>query len=253
MARSGMTALGSFLRHPCRIPVAICPPSAFQSRPPGRLHALPHEPALSAVAMGHPRAHSSVAMGSWILLPQFWSSSASRQLASYRIRLAELIALVGRGAVLCRDDHLGRLAARGPSSHAAASRAIRPLPPNILMIGSDTLRADRLGALGYHRALTPHIDALAAARRAVRQLLRALRPHRTQPDFHAHRHLAPHPRHPRQLCRRRRNPAQGRCPAAAAEDRWATAPRHCPTGAAPTWENSPSASTTPICQKISGI
>ena len=35
-------------------------------------------------------------------------------------------------------------------------------PPNILMIGSDTLRADRLGTLGYHRALTPHIDALAA-------------------------------------------------------------------------------------------
>jgi len=34
--------------------------------------------------------------------------------------------------------------------------------PNILMIGSDTLRADRLSALGYHRALTPNIDALAA-------------------------------------------------------------------------------------------
>ena len=33
--------------------------------------------------------------------------------------------------------------------------------PNILMIGSDTLRADRLGALGYHRALTPNIDMLA--------------------------------------------------------------------------------------------
>jgi arylsulfatase A-like enzyme/glycosyltransferase involved in cell wall biosynthesis len=33
-------------------------------------------------------------------------------------------------------------------------------PPNILMIGSDTLRADRLGTLGYHRALTPNIDAL---------------------------------------------------------------------------------------------
>ena len=36
-------------------------------------------------------------------------------------------------------------------------------PPNILMVGSDTLRADRLGALGYHRALTPNIDHLAAA------------------------------------------------------------------------------------------
>lgn len=34
-------------------------------------------------------------------------------------------------------------------------------PPNILMIGSDTLRADRLGALGYRRRLTPNIDHLA--------------------------------------------------------------------------------------------
>ncbi len=34
-------------------------------------------------------------------------------------------------------------------------------PPNILMIGSDTLRADRLGAMGYRRHLTPNIDRLA--------------------------------------------------------------------------------------------
>lgn len=33
-------------------------------------------------------------------------------------------------------------------------------PPNIILIGSDTLRADRLGALGYRRNLTPNIDAL---------------------------------------------------------------------------------------------
>lgn len=34
-------------------------------------------------------------------------------------------------------------------------------PPNIVMIGSDTLRADRLGVAGYARALTPCIDKLA--------------------------------------------------------------------------------------------
>jgi len=34
-------------------------------------------------------------------------------------------------------------------------------PPNILMIGSDTLRSDRLGAWNYSRKLTPFIDALA--------------------------------------------------------------------------------------------
>lgn len=33
--------------------------------------------------------------------------------------------------------------------------------PNIVMIGSDTLRADRLGAAGYRRKLTPYIDKLA--------------------------------------------------------------------------------------------
>lgn len=33
--------------------------------------------------------------------------------------------------------------------------------PNIIMIGADTLRADRFGAAGYKRDLTPNIDALA--------------------------------------------------------------------------------------------
>jgi arylsulfatase A-like enzyme len=46
-----------------------------------------------------------------------------------------------------------------PPRRAAARRA--GSPPNILMIGSHTLRADRLGAMGYRRALTPHIDRLA--------------------------------------------------------------------------------------------
>lgn len=34
-------------------------------------------------------------------------------------------------------------------------------PPNILMIGSDTLRADRMGTTGYNRRLTPYLDELA--------------------------------------------------------------------------------------------
>jgi len=38
----------------------------------------------------------------------------------------------------------------------------RPGPPNIVLIGSDTLRADRLGALGHPRGLTPNLDALAS-------------------------------------------------------------------------------------------
>ena len=34
-------------------------------------------------------------------------------------------------------------------------------PPNIVMIGCDTLRADRLGIANYHRKLTPNIDGLS--------------------------------------------------------------------------------------------
>jgi arylsulfatase A-like enzyme len=50
-----------------------------------------------------------------------------------------------------------------PDARTARSRAPRGAAgrPNIVMIGSDTLRSDRLGALGYHRALTPNIDRLA--------------------------------------------------------------------------------------------
>ncbi len=33
--------------------------------------------------------------------------------------------------------------------------------PNLLMLGSDTLRADRLGSAGYRRCLTPNLDRLA--------------------------------------------------------------------------------------------
>lgn len=53
-------------------------------------------------------------------------------------------------------------AAWQPEARPLQRRAARKegAPPNILMIGSDTLRADRLGAMGYRRALTPNIDAL---------------------------------------------------------------------------------------------
>ncbi len=37
-----------------------------------------------------------------------------------------------------------------------------PERPNLLLIGADTLRADRLGGEGYRRALTPTLDRLAA-------------------------------------------------------------------------------------------
>jgi arylsulfatase A-like enzyme/GT2 family glycosyltransferase len=48
-----------------------------------------------------------------------------------------------------------------PNSSPPAKQTSRKDVPNVLMIGSDTLRADRLGAMGYHRALTPNLDRLA--------------------------------------------------------------------------------------------
>ena len=35
-------------------------------------------------------------------------------------------------------------------------------PPNIILIGIDTLRADRVSSYGYHRPTTPNLDRLAA-------------------------------------------------------------------------------------------
>ncbi|ATE60926.1 sulfatase-like hydrolase/transferase [Thauera sinica] len=47
-----------------------------------------------------------------------------------------------------------------PESRARPRQPARSTRPNILMMGADTLRSDRLGALGYHRRLTPNLDAL---------------------------------------------------------------------------------------------
>ncbi len=40
--------------------------------------------------------------------------------------------------------------------------AVKGRPPNILLVGVDSLRADRLGCYGYPRVISPHIDRLAA-------------------------------------------------------------------------------------------
>lgn len=45
---------------------------------------------------------------------------------------------------------------------AGASRAAASPPPNVIVVGADTLRADHLGLYGYGRATSPNIDRLAA-------------------------------------------------------------------------------------------
>jgi arylsulfatase A-like enzyme/glycosyltransferase involved in cell wall biosynthesis len=87
--------------------------------------------------------------------------TSSLQLAEQN-RLGDLVAL---WAALLSLSSATVWAGWQPEAHAPRRQPRRDpgAAPNILMIGSDTLRADRLGVLGYHRALTPHIDALAAS------------------------------------------------------------------------------------------
>ncbi|MGX2039751.1 sulfatase family protein [Methylocaldum sp. MU1018] len=72
-------------------------------------------------------------------------------------RTADALALTLLGALLA---FIAQMAMSLPEP-APAQRRRHHGQPNILMIGSDTLRADRLGLLGHHRNLTPFIDRLA--------------------------------------------------------------------------------------------
>jgi arylsulfatase A-like enzyme len=88
--------------------------------------------------------------GLWIALGDLslWRSGAR---LSSLVVLALTIGVWLVGQFLIRD--------REPPPLKAGNR---PPRPNLLLIGSDTLRADRLGALGYRRVLTPNLDRLAA-------------------------------------------------------------------------------------------
>lgn len=111
-----------------------------------------------------------------------WRQATPERLRTVRTGMGLILLGVGLAAIwqLARGQHMGELIAlaagmlfyAGSAVWAAWQPDARPpahthptppnAPPNIVMIGSDTLRADRLGMLGYRRALTPHIDALAA-------------------------------------------------------------------------------------------
>ena len=84
---------------------------------------------------------------------------ASWRLLELTIGSAQLVALWA--AALWYVGLIAWAAWLPEARRAPRRRKALPAPPNILLIGSDTLRADRLGALGYRRALTPNIDALA--------------------------------------------------------------------------------------------
>ena len=72
---------------------------------------------------------------------------------------APLIALLGSMSAL-----IGLTGWANATTEPTPIKSQRTDPrPNILMLGSDTLRADRLGVAGYHRQLTPRLDQLAAS------------------------------------------------------------------------------------------
>jgi arylsulfatase A-like enzyme len=85
--------------------------------------------------------------------------------------LATLLKLMGQGQLLAAGELAlaAALAAGGgawcfwqpPISPRKRRGGRHPERPNVLLVGADTLRADRLGAAGYHREVTPCIDELA--------------------------------------------------------------------------------------------
>jgi arylsulfatase A-like enzyme len=76
-------------------------------------------------------------------------------LADAWIAAVAFIAAAAACAALCR------WATRGDEPPAVAPRARSQTTPNIVLIGSDTLRADRLFGAGYRRELTPNLARLA--------------------------------------------------------------------------------------------
>lgn len=134
-----------FCRHLLYLPASIC---ASLNVLPSRLYSL--------WSLLSPGRMNSVFTASYALASLLLITASIRLLNDDR--LAELSALLG--AVI---------AFAGIYVWATWRKEPRPVKckhqhqdqPNIIMIGSDTLRADRLGVLGYRRALTPNIDALA--------------------------------------------------------------------------------------------
>jgi arylsulfatase A-like enzyme/GT2 family glycosyltransferase len=134
-----------FCRHLLYLPASIC---ASLNILPSRLYGLWRllTPARLKAAVFGPLAAATVLLG----------------LASIKLlengRMLELVALWG---VLGAYGGIVAWATwqREPGPMPAGRLAG---PPNFILIGSDTLRADRLGALGYPRAITPNLDKLAA-------------------------------------------------------------------------------------------
>jgi arylsulfatase A-like enzyme len=87
-----------------------------------------------------------------IILAYGWRSAAAR----------DWVSLGASSATLCAVVVLIVWGRRRQPEAIHARSENRAQKPNVLMIGADTLRADHLGANGYHRDTSPFIDELAA-------------------------------------------------------------------------------------------
>ena len=100
------------------------------------------------------------------------------------------------GALDVPGDGIDRLRRQDASDRAAAGtrwptrRRRVPDDLDLLLVTIDTLRADHLGCYGYARPTSPVIDALAAARDAVRERLGARAVDALLDARHRHRPLA---------------------------------------------------------------
>jgi len=130
-----------------------------------------HNPGLLIASM-HYRASRFYRLWGWMTPARIraveWAGLAAALLLS-AAAVRRLVAdgradtLLPLGATLLFFVGLVVLVGWEPEARPPRGARARTSRPNILMIGSDTLRADRLSALGYRRRLTPHIDALAVA------------------------------------------------------------------------------------------
>jgi arylsulfatase A-like enzyme/GT2 family glycosyltransferase len=135
-----------FCRHLLYLPASIC---ASLNILPSRLYGL-----WKMLSPGRLDALIAVSLAAALAL---YAGASVRLLEVWRV--AELAALWGAALFYA-----------GIHAWVSWQREPRPIsgirahdgPPNIVMIGSDTLRADRIGALGYARKITPNLDALAS-------------------------------------------------------------------------------------------
>ncbi|MCH9675609.1 MAG: sulfatase-like hydrolase/transferase, partial [Gammaproteobacteria bacterium] len=143
----GLTAL-QFVRHLLYIPSSITASSAYRlsrlyplwrSLSPEKIRLIELWLSAAALILWLGASISLIKSGQWTGLGAFAASGAI---------------LIGI-AVYCRFSPVSRQIAPFTRQSAEGSR------PNVVMIGADTLRADRLGSANYHRALTPFLDELA--------------------------------------------------------------------------------------------